>query len=238
MKYLDFDRLAELDGPAFRAQQPYPWVNAPSLLTDEGYAALRDNMPDVSGFQKVFGKQRKFGQQSHDRYSLEWEPGLELPAPWQEFVEEIRGPRYHAWLADMMGTSRFAVRMHWHYTPRGCSVSPHCDSKHKLGSHIFYFNDEKDWDPTWGGETLVLDDGGRFDSKSSPDFEDFDTAVGSESIGNWSLLFVRRGDSWHGVREIRCPEGKMRKVLIVVIEKASAWQAVKRRIAPGLAASY
>jgi hypothetical protein len=40
-------------------------------------------------------------------------------------------------------------------------VSPHCDSPKKLGSHIFYLNTKEDWDPSWGGETLILDDGGR-----------------------------------------------------------------------------
>ncbi len=36
-------------------------------------------------------------------------------------------------------------------------------------------------------------------------------------MGNRSLLFARKDNSWHGVREIRCPEGHMRKVLVVVI---------------------
>ena len=40
----------------------------------------------------------------------------------------------------------------------GVEVSPHCDSKHKLGSHLFYFNDSSEWDPSWGGETLILED--------------------------------------------------------------------------------
>ena len=51
------------------------------------------------------------------------------------------------------------------------TCSPHCDAVWKLGSHIFYFNE--DWNPGWGGETLVLDDGGRFSRRSAPDFDDF-----------------------------------------------------------------
>jgi hypothetical protein len=35
-------------------------------------------------------------------------------------------------------------------------------------------------------------------------------------LGNRSPLFARKEHSWHGVREIRCPEGHMRKVFIVV----------------------
>ena len=89
--------------------------------------------------------------------------------------------------------------------------------KRKLGSHIFYFNTAEDWDPAWGGETLILDDGGRFNQKSAPDFEEFERIIASENLGNHSLLFHRQGNSWHGVREIRCPEGRYRKIFIVVI---------------------
>ena len=81
---------------------------------------------------------------------------------------------YRAFLRRLLGIERFALRLHWHYTPSGCSVSPHCDARRKLGSHIFYFNTEADWDPRWGGETLLLDDGGRLHRDSSPRFEDFD----------------------------------------------------------------
>jgi len=38
-------------------------------------------------------------------------------------------------------------------------------------------------------------------------------------MGNYSLLFTRRGNSWHGVREISCPPGYYRKVFIVVINE-------------------
>jgi hypothetical protein len=99
-------------------------------------------------------------------------------------------------------------------------VSPHCDARHKIGSHIFYFNTEEDWDPSWGGETLILDDGGRFDRRSAPRFDEFDRVITAPALGNCSLLFARRANSWHGVREIRCPEGAYRKVFIVVL---NAW---------------
>ena len=41
--------------------------------------------------------------------------------------------------------------------------------------------------------------------------------LASENLGNHSLLFQRQGNSWHGVREIRCPQGQYRKIFIVVI---------------------
>ena len=36
---------------------------------------------------------------------------------------------------------------------------------------------EDDWQVGWGGETVVLDDNGRFPTDSAPDFDDFDTAI-------------------------------------------------------------
>jgi len=57
----------------------------------------------------------------------------------------------------MFGRDSLSLTLHWHYAPRGCSVSPHCDAVRKLGSHLCYFNTEEDWDPSWGGQTLLLD---------------------------------------------------------------------------------
>jgi hypothetical protein len=118
-----------------------------------------------------------------------------------------------------VGVADLDLRFHWHWAGIGDSVSPHCDARRKLGSHIFYLNTHEDWDPSWGGETLVLDDGGRFSRNSAPEFEAFDRIIHADAMGNRSFLFTRRGNSWHGVREIRCPEGARRKVFIVVIEK-------------------
>ena len=96
-------------------------------------------------------------------------------------------------------------------------MSPHCDARGKLGSQIFYLNDD-DWDTAWGGETVILDDKGRFSAQSSPAWEEFDTAMPAETAGNRSLIFGRRGNSWHGVRELTCPDGAYRQVFIVVFE--------------------
>src|SRR5262249_38079522 len=84
-------------------------------------------------------------------------------------------------------------------------------------SHIFYFNREAEWDPSWGGQTLILDDGGRLKRKSAPSFDDFDSAIEAETLGNRSLLFAREGQSWHGMRKIECPDHAMRKAFIVVV---------------------
>jgi len=217
--YLDYARLDALDPRHFQTRAPFPWLNEAGLLGESGFRALRESLPRVEQFEKRFGHERKFGQMAHDRYALEYSEELEIEKPWHDFVAELRGPRYRTWLAGMLGTKHYDLSFHWHYTPKGCSVSPHCDAKRKLGSHIFYFNTADDWDESWGGETCILDDGGRFDRRSNPAFEDFDSSVGSNALGNWSLLFTRRGNSWHGVREIRCPGDELRKVFIVVINR-------------------
>lgn len=228
MKYLDFDRLAALDAAAFLNARPYPWVNPEGLLTDEGYERLRETLPPISMFTPMFGVKRSHGQQPHDRYALEYEDGLEIAEPWHAFVEELQSDAYMRFLERMFGRGRMQLNFHWHYTPNGCSVSPHCDATRKIGSHIFYFNTAQDWRPEWGGETVVLDDGGRFKTRSAPAFEDFDLAISGEALGNRSLLFKRQGNSWHGVREISCPEGAYRKVFIVVIN--DRLKAFRRRV--------
>jgi len=218
MRYLDVDKLNAIDTDAFLRVKPYPFINPPDLLTPEGYQQLLHDLPDISVMQANFGRKRSHGQVSHDRYNLEYSPELQtVPQAWHEFVAELRGPAYTRFLQHMFQRRHFHLNMHWHYTPTGCSVSPHCDAQHKLGSHIFYFNSEDDWDPQWGGQTLILDDGGRFSTNSAPAFEDFDRIIESECMGNRSTLFARRSRSWHGVRELTCPEGRYRKVFIVVI---------------------
>ncbi len=230
MKFLDFGVLNTLSPSEFRAAEPYPWINPAGAITAEGFAALYEEMPDVSLFAQRFGEKRRFGQQSHDRYALEYSEKLQLPDPWMEFMAELRGGDYQAWLTEMLGVPSIHLSYHWHYSPSGCSVSPHCDALRKLGSHLFYFNTSADWDPSWGGETLILDDHGKIPRESAPAFEDFDTSIAAETIDNRSLLFSRRGHSWHGVKPIACPEDRMRKVFIVVINKNSAMARFKRAV--------
>ncbi len=228
MTYLDFTRLSAIDPVAFQSQQPYPWINPERLLTEEGYQRLLETLPDVTLFTPLFGEQRKYGQQSHDRFSLDYHDSLDVAQPWKEFVAELRGKDYQDFLRRLLGVRSFELLFHWHYTPNGCSVSPHCDSKRKLGSHIFYFNTAQDWNPAWGGETLILDDGGRFDSRSAPHFDDFERVTAAETLGNRTLLFAKTGHSWHGIRELRCPKGHLRKVFIVVANRCTPVDRLQR----------
>jgi hypothetical protein len=229
-QYLDIDRLEAIDPGEFRSRSPYPWANPENLLTPSGYQALLENMPDVSMLERKFGKQRRGEQAPHDRYSLEYVEGMAVPQPCQDFIGELRGDRYRNVIARLFDAKDPEFRFHWHYTPAGCAVSPHCDSKREFGSHIWYFNAEDEWDPSWGGDTLVLDDGGRFSPDSAPAFEDFDQIIACRSEGNRSAIIERSERGWHGVREITCPEGHLRKVFIVVVNPSTLYWRVRDRL--------
>ena len=229
MQYLDADRLDAIDTSEFRSTSPYPWANPEGLLTPRGYRALLDNMPDIAMFERKFGKQRRADQAPHDRYSLEYVEGMAVPKPWQDFIDELRSDVYRDTIARLFDAQEPEFRFHWHYTPAGCAVSAHCDSKREHGSHIWYFNPD-DWDPSWGGDTLVLDDGGRLSPDSAPAFDDFDEIISCRSDGNRSAIIERSERGWHGVREITCPEGHMRKVFIVVVNPSSLYWRVRDRL--------
>jgi hypothetical protein len=217
--YLNSAVLDAIDPEKFRAQRPYPWINPQYFIAEDRYRELLDNMPDISRFRAFFGKQRNHGQGCHDRYILDYEKGMELSSQWREFIRELCSGTYRKFICKLLGVSRVRFRFHWHFTPNGGEVSPHCDSRAKIGSQIFYLNTDDDWDWDWGGETLVLDDGGCIEPNNSPSFEDFDAVYPAQTRENRSLIFGREGNSWHGVRRIRCPENYHRKVFIVVFEE-------------------
>jgi hypothetical protein len=233
MNYLDYERLDKILARDFRSRRPFPWANPEGVLTGEAFRHLMDHLPDLSLFEKRFGYSRDFGQKGHDRYSLEYDKSLEIHPSWHAFVDELHGHRYRQFLRRLYGFRPMKLSFHWHYTPSGCAVSPHCDSRAKIGSHIFYLNTEDDWKSEWGGQTLVLDDHGRLDCKSSPDFEDFQETTIAESIGNRSLIFRRTPNSWHGVKAINCPEGRMRRVFIVVIERVRPIKSIRNYLRGG-----
>ncbi len=199
-------------------QHPYPWLNIQKTLTDEGFRRLCENMPDPSLFNRDEGVTRAYGQAPHDRYSLHYHAGLVLPQPWMEFLSELQGVAYQSFLHRMLGPGSFLLTFEWHYAWQGCSVSPHCDAARKIASHLFYFNNE-DWEPEWGGQTLILDGGRRFRTHSAPSFDQLQVAASSVPCGNNSLLFQRTRDSWHGVRPLNCPMGTMRKIFKVTANR-------------------
>ncbi len=227
MDYLDYQQLDKQDGNDFRQRMPYPWSNPEGLIRDEGYCKLLDNLPDITLFEKRFGYSRDYGQKGHDRYSLEYDSKLDIAPCWHEFIQELHGNHYRSFLRKLYGFRPMKLSFHWHYTPSSCAVNPHCDSRAKIGSHIFYLNTDHDWKAEWGGQTLVLDDHGQIDSKSAPGFDAFDEPVAANAIGNRSMIFRRTPHSWHGVKAIDCPEDRLRKVFIVVIERVRPLKVVR-----------
>jgi hypothetical protein len=109
VQYLDPSALNAFDAQAFRSRRPYPWSNLAGVLREEAFQRLRADMPALELFKPVFGKARRHGQQSHDRYVLEYEPGLALPPSWQAFIDELEGPQYRAWLTRALGTGGFEL---------------------------------------------------------------------------------------------------------------------------------
>jgi hypothetical protein len=228
--YLDLKRLEALDPIAYQTRDPYPYVNPEGLLHEEAYRTLLQDLPSLELFEKIYGKKRAHGQTPHDRFALEYAQGLSLPPAWQEFLDELQDGPYRELLCRLVGVSDLELRFHWHWAGVGDSVSPHCDARRKLGSHIFYLNSEEEWQASWGGETLVLDDKGRFSRNSAPRFTDFDQVIHARATGNWSFLFTRRGNSWHGVEAIGCPAGLFRKVFIVVLNRPRLRQRLTRAL--------
>jgi hypothetical protein len=220
MEYLNRERVEKLSAEAFQKQHPYPWVNIPGTLTREGYEQLRTTLPDVSLFEPQVGLKRAHGQGYHDRYILHYHPGLPLSEPWKDFVAELRGEVYGRFFRRMLGTGpgqRLILTFEWYYAWQGCGVSPHCDARRKLATHIFYFNTDADWETNWGGNILIMDDGGSCKRHSAPSFDTLKVAASLDPRGNGSLLFQRTEHSWHGVRPLESPPEKLRKLFLITV---------------------
>ena len=230
MKYLNIEKLRSLALDEFLAISPYPYFNSEGLLLESGFEDLLANMPSLDLFEQNFGKVRRAGQASHDRYSLEYVRGMAVPQPWKEFIGELCSDAYRNEIERLLGARKAEFRFHWHYTPSGADVSPHCDARREHGSHLFYFNNKEDWDPAWGGSTLVLDDGGRLDYNSAPSLGEFDEIVECDSIGNYSSLMKRTDHAWHAVEPIDCPEDRLRRVFIVVVNPDNLFWKVRDRV--------
>lgn len=227
MQYLDPERMQQTQAGAFQQRAPFPWMNFDGLLREDAFRRLLESVPNLDSFGKE--TERKGG--SGVRYDLQYRPWLKVAEPWREFIAELQGSEYMGFIRRLFGLGEreeLELTMHWHFAPRGFLLGPHVDAKRKVGSHIFYLNTSDDWEPSWGGQTLILDDGGR--SLSSPDFGDFQSITTPEIVGNRSLLFQRTQHSWHGVKALECPPEKLRKVFIVVFNRRTLqvrWRRIR-----------
>jgi hypothetical protein len=232
MPYLTAERMAAIDSAAFQYQYPFPWMTIDRFVPDHVFEQLCDQLPDMSLFSREFGRKRGYGQESHNRHVLQYRDDLEVPLVWRQFIAELKGPAYQSFLRKMFAlksSEKIVLTMHWHLAGSGCAVSPHVDASRKIGSHIFYLHRGGRWLPEWGGQTLVLDDAGRFSPRSAPSFEELKQVASSTIMDNHSFMFQRTDWSWHGVRPIACPEGELRKVFIVVINRVT-WQVRWRHL--------
>ena len=220
MEYLNREYIERISAESFQKQSPYPWTQIEGGLRPEGYERLRQTLPDISLFDRKVGVKRGYGQASHNRAILHYRPYVQLAQPWKEFVAEIQGGFYESFVRRMFALPArepIILTLEWYYAWSGCSVSPHCDAKRKLATHIFYFNAHADWPDEWGGKILIMDDEKRFKAHSAPSFDQLVTAAALDARGNRSLLFQRTEHSWHGVRPLECPPESLRKLFIVTV---------------------
>ncbi len=224
MSFLEYDVLEKIDEQIFQQTEPYPHLDIQCPIKPGAYQLLRESFPEIKHYRASFNEDRLYGQQPHDRYILEFNvikkrQSNVLSKPWQAFIRELQGKAHKRYLARMFGVSpyRLSLGFYWHQTAQAGSVSPHCDSCYKIGSTIFYFNTEDEWDQTWGGQTLVLDDHGKLSPRSAPSFEEFDTVMESKCTGNRAFMFERTHRSWHGVRSILPPDNVYRKIFLMSI---------------------
>jgi hypothetical protein len=226
MSSFDQNKLDSIQVNEFKQTKPFPWINPEGILKRESFQHLISHLPDISLFEKTQGYKRRFGQKPHDRYSLEYSSELPIDSAWHELVAELNQTPYLHFIKRLFGTQNIKFNIHWHYSESGGAVSPHCDSSNKIGNHIFYLNTEDDWKAEWGGQTLVLDDHGKINRKSAPEFSEFEDPIATNTIGNRSLIFKRTSHSWHGVKAIDCPDDYMRKIFIIAFERVR----LKKRI--------
>lgn len=251
--FLNYDVMARFEINLFRTNRPFPWFNFSQFLTPSGFEELHRDFPSIEFFERHFGLARPYGQRPHNRYYLAYEESIyhdgpppdqgivshaRLPRTWQLFIEELRqGREYKQFIKTALGAGHYKARYAWHVGFSGDEVSPHVDSPDKIGTHIFYFNTSEDWNPGWGGNTLLLSD--KQTTAMNPDFTDFRRTMSVETRDNRSFLFKNTGDAWHGVETLTCPSGRHRRLFNVIFivppaRRALSYHSLLGRFAHGL----
>ncbi|MDQ3755081.1 MAG: 2OG-Fe(II) oxygenase [Acidobacteriota bacterium] len=237
--FINYDLLESFPADSFIAKKPYSWHDFQRLLTPAGFKALYEDFPPLALFERHSGMERVYGQRPHNRYYLAYEQSVyareqaddnrgtikhaDLPTAWREFMDELAtSARYQNFIKRLFQVPEFEVRYAWHVGVTHSEVSPHVDGAKKIGTHIFYFNTSEDWQPEWGGATLVL--GGKQTTAMNPDFADFANVEEAQIVDNHSFLFRNGAQSWHGVRALACPAGRYRRLFNVIFEFPSGPQ--------------
>lgn len=224
--------LQSIDAAAFEANVPSPWASFDGLLTEDMFAELNATYPALDLFEKHTGMARFHSQRPHDRWYLALEhsiydnkkPGAagcvaleQLHPSWQHFIATLReSEAYNEMIADTLCTRQFHLRFAWHVAGHGCDVSPHLDDPLKAGTHIFYFNTSENWKEEWGGQTLFL--GNPRTERMNPEIEDFAEQFAAPIVDNKSMLFRNTRAAWHGVADIKCEEGRQRRLFNAIFQ--------------------
>lgn len=234
MGFINEKVLKSFSFDAFHKRWPFPWWDFKEFLTPEGFETLCRDFPALELFEYHENRSRSgAGQRPHNRYYLAYQRSIyhredapeagivekqDLSQSWQQFLEELETSLvYRDFIKQTLNVSEFDVRYVWHAGKTGSEVSPHLDHPKKLGTHIFYFNTSEDWDPAWGGELVVL--GGKLTPGVNPEFSSFTTSTPVSNVDNHSFLFKNEDKGWHGVKALKCPEGKYRKLFNVIFER-------------------
>lgn len=218
----------------FMKKWPFPWQNFHEFLTPEGFSQLYAEFPSLELFEYHENLLRGMGQRPHNRYYLAYEKSIykkdasqgagiitsdELSPTWQKFIHELEtNEGYQKIIREILNNQKFYMRYAWHAGIATNEVSPHMDDHNKLATHIFYFNTSDDWNMDWGGALLLLGD--KISSSGNPDFKDFITSTSIKILDNHSFLFKNTRNAWHGVKALKSPPGKYRRLFNVIFNAA------------------
>lgn len=221
MQYINYEILDKIDIEAYQNKAPFPYISITDVLYEDAYTNLVQTAPDISLFERQYGKDRYYGQRPHNKYFLLYSTKTPLADVWKEFIAELNSERYLKFVETIFNIERsdYNLELSWHYMMKDSSISPHCDGERKVGSQLFYLNTPDTWNEEWGGQTLALDDMGERDYRSNPEISDFTSTYKSKSVGNNSFIFTRTNHSWHAVDVLRCPDSSIRKMFSVVINR-------------------
>ena len=106
----------------------------------------------------------------------------------------------------------------------GAQLPPHTDAERKIFSLLLYFADE-DWKPEYGGGLEFFHpknfiDQWNFENRKIP-FDSLEKIGTIPFTANRFLGFVKSGNSYHGLRPLKCPSGMYRKSLNINIVDTS-----------------
>ncbi|MBS4167849.1 2OG-Fe(II) oxygenase [Parachlamydia sp. AcF125] len=229
MQLINESVIHSFPAETFLKRWPFPWHNFHQFLTAESFKQLCEEFPPLELFKYHENLARGKNQRSHNRYYLAYEKSKYeeekegvihadgLSPLWQQFLHEIEtNLAYQNLMKQILGDQKYQRRYAWHMGISSNEVSPHCDNASKIATHIFYFNTSEEWDLSWGGALLVLGD--KLTTKQNPDFHDFMTSTPITYLNNYSFLFKNTPNAWHGVKALKSPSGKYRRLFNVIYD--------------------